>query len=135
MTATTLTLDSQAAGDNWTGLLQAMAAGVTSLSQALEQRSQLYPLTLYDLGSPEYELVQPLSIVVEEYGRGEEVIARCPELEAFGEGGTPAAAIHELKNALLDLYDELVATDPATLGELPLAWLRILNKVVVKVAA
>ena len=131
----TTTWDSKATPENWAGLLQAVTAGVSALQQTLTQRPSIYPLTLYDLGSPEYDLVQPLSIVVEEYGQGEGAIARCPELDAFGEGATPTDAIHELKNVVLDLYDELTTTDPATLGEPPLAWLRILRKVVVKVAA
>ena len=107
-----------------------VADGVISLRQTLERRPHIYSLTIYDLGSADYDLVLPLSIVVEEYGPGEGALARCPELEIFGDGVTAADAIGEVKSAMLDLYDELVATDPTTLGDLPLAWLRLLKKVV-----
>ncbi len=130
----TTTWDSQAGRDNWAGLLTAVAEGVTALRQTLEERPRIYSLALHDLGSPGYELVQPLSIIVEEY-ESEGAIARCPELDAFGEGSTPSAAIGDLKNVILDLYDDLVATDPTALGELPIAWLGFLRRTVVKAAA
>ncbi|HFE67510.1 MAG TPA: hypothetical protein ENJ93_09640 [Chloroflexi bacterium] len=87
--------------------------------------------TIFDLGEEEYDLVTPLSILIEEYGEND-VIARFPELEISGIGGTDAEAIQNLKHAILDFYDELTETDPDTLGKLPQMWLRILTKLIHK---
>lgn len=86
-----------------------------------------------DLGDENYELLEPILVLVEEYPQDDAVIARFPELEAFGEGTTDAEAIFNLKLAILDLYDELTETDLDLLGETPQAWLRILTKVIAKV--
>jgi len=99
--------------------------------QVLE-RPQKWPTQIRDLGDDDYELVAPVSILVEEYPGDDVVIARFPELEVFGEGATDAEAIFNLKQAILDLYDELTETDPDLLGDLPQTWLRILCKIVVK---
>ena len=50
----------------------------------------------------------------------------------FGEGITDSEAILNLKNSILDLYDELTETDPDILGKLPKMWLRILGKIISK---
>jgi len=87
---------------------------------------------IHDLGDDDYELVAPVSILVQKYPGDDVVIARFPGLEVFGEGATDAEAILNLKRAMLDLYDELAKADPDLLGDLPKGWLRILGKIVVK---
>lgn len=95
----------------------------------LLERPDKWVTQIRDLGDENYELVEPLSILVEEYP-DDVFIARFPEVEVFGEGITDAEAILDLKNSILDLYDELTETDPNTLGKLPKMWLRILKKVI-----
>ena len=46
---------------------------------------------------------------------------------------TDAEAILNLKNAILDLFDELTEAAPETLGKLPQMWSRILDKIITRV--
>lgn len=109
---------------------------IAALRHEVGNRPHVYSLTIYDLGSPDYSLVYPLSIVIEEYGEDQSVIARCPELDTLGEGMTSITiAIQALRDSILDLYDELIETDVSTLGTLPLTWLRILKRIIVKTPA
>jgi len=85
-----------------------------------------------DLGDESYTLVEPVLILVEEYLDGDTVIARFPEIGAFGEGATDTEAILNLKNSMLDLYDELTECDPDRLGQLPKMWLRVLEKLIIR---
>jgi len=85
---------------------------------------------LFDLGEAEYNLSTPLLITIEEYFDEEVVIAHFPELEVFGEGKTEPEAISNLKNEILDLYDDLMGADPDELGRTPLIWLRILSQII-----
>lgn len=101
---------------------------VNHLRSELQARPNVWNTYLVDLGEPGYTLRQPLPILIREYVETGEVKAGSVELEVFGTGSTPAAAIMELKQAILDLYDELAECDPDTLGDLPLGWLRILQR-------
>jgi hypothetical protein len=85
---------------------------------------------LHDLGDEDYTLTESILILIEEYP-DDVVIARFPELGVFGEGSTDNEAILKLKDAILDLYDELTETESDVLGKLPKMWLRILNKLIV----
>jgi|GEM_PF-1372348 len=87
---------------------------------------------IYDLGDESYILKEPILILIEEYS-DDSIIARFPEVEVFGEGVTDSEAISNLKNSILDLYDELTETDSDTLGKLPKMWLRILDRIITKV--
>jgi len=98
----------------------------------LSDRPIKWSTQIHDLGDPEYKLVEPVLILIEEYPNDEIVIARFPELEIFGEGNTGTEALINLKQEILDLYDELTETDPDVLGILPKAWLQILTKIIVK---
>lgn len=91
-----------------------------------------YNTQIRDLGDPEYQLIEPIFVLIEEYPNDDRLIASFPEIEVFGEGVTITEAIYNLKFSILDLYDELVNSDPEELGELPEAWLRILNSMIVK---
>lgn len=109
-----------------------VAAEVESLRTTIEHQPYIYPTEIIDLGNAAYNLARPLSIIIEEYREEEVTIARWPEVEVFGEGHNPSTAIQELKKAILDLYDELVNGDPSLLGDLPLAWRRILSKTITR---
>lgn len=85
-----------------------------------------------DLGDEELGLAEPATILLEEYPGDDVVIARFPELEIFGEGISDAEAIFHLKQAILDLYDELEGTDPGQLGDLPSGWLRVVKSIIVE---
>ena len=82
-----------------------------------------------DLGEEGYTLREPVQIVIEEY-RDESVIARFPEVEAFGQSYSESEAIANLKIAILDLYDELVELE--NLGKEPQMWRRVLNRLISK---
>ena len=70
---------------------------------------------IYDLNDDNYHLKESLDIVLEIYP--DEVIALMPELELTGDGRNPIEAIRELKNEILDLYDELIDTPNEELGK------------------
>lgn len=101
---------------------------VSLLRTELQARPNTWNTYLMDLGEPGYTLRQPLPVLIREYAESGEVKASSTELEVFGIGSTAAAAMMELKQAILDLYDELTDCDPHTLGDLPLGWLRILQR-------
>jgi hypothetical protein len=104
---------------------------LADLETALE-RPVKWATQIRDLGDENYVLVEPILILVEEYPNSDMVIARFPEVEAFGEGITDTEAILNLKKSILDLYDELIETNLDTLGNMPKMWLRILKKVVTR---
>lgn len=83
---------------------------------------------LADLGEPGYSLRLPLPIVVREDAAAGPVQASLAALALFGEGPTPAAAMAQLQAAILDLYEEMAESDPATLGDLSLGWLGMLRE-------
>jgi hypothetical protein len=109
-----------------------LTAEVDDLRTAIDSQPNSWSLSMMDLGDPDYRLIQHLPVLIQEYDHGDEVIAKCPELELFGEGNTPAQALRSLKGAILDLYDELVECAVDTLGEAPKSWLRILRQVIVR---
>jgi hypothetical protein len=85
---------------------------------------------LRDLNSEKYSLKENIEIIIEEYQ--DEIIALWPEIEAFGHGITQPEAILNLKNEIIDLYEDLSNTKEKELGRLPKMWLRILKKVIKK---
>jgi len=90
-----------------------------------------YNAQLRDLGDDNLKLTAPILITIEEYPGEDTVIASFPEVEVFGEGVTEAEAILNLKYSILDLYDELIDTSPKALGDLPKAWLYILQQIII----
>jgi hypothetical protein len=99
--------------------------------EEVKERPDKWTTQIRDLGDENYRLNEPLLILIEEYS-DDYVIARFPEIEVFGEGNTDLEAIMNLKNSILDLYDELTETDLSILGELPKMWLRVLERVITK---
>ena len=104
---------------NYTGLLHA----------EVKDRPVKYNAQIRDLDDDHYKLTEPVLALIENYP-GDTVIASFPEIEAFGEGSTESEAVLNLKHAILDLYDELSADPPESLGELPKAWLRVLQRLI-----
>jgi len=96
----------------------------------VQDRPVKYNLQIRDLGDENYTLAESLIISIEEYQNEDTVIASFPEIEVFGEGVTEAEALMNLKLAILDLYDELNDTSPDELGDLPKAWLSVLQKII-----
>ena len=96
----------------------------------VQDRPVKYNSQVRDLGDESYTLNEPLMVSIEEYAGEDTVIASFPEIEVFGEGATEAEALMNLKWAILDLYEELMETTPAELGDLPKAWLLILRKII-----
>ena len=110
------------------GEVARLADQVDRLRSELHSRPNVWNTYLVDLGEPGYRLRQPLPVLIREYEETGEVTAHSVELEVFGEGATSSAAIAQLKQAVLDLYDELTECDLDELGDLPLSWLRILQR-------
>jgi len=102
--------------------------------QALEERLASQGVTrqamLCDLGEDGYNLRCPISVVVEEYD--EETVARFPEVEAFASAATEGEAIALLKKDIVELYEELLASDEDELGKLPRQWRRALSHLIQK---
>lgn len=110
------------------GEVARLADQVDQLRSAIHSRPNVWNTYVVDLGEPGYRLRQPLPVLIREYEGTGAVTANSVELEVFGEGTTSSAAIAQLKQAILDLYDELTEEDQDVLGELPLSWLRILQR-------
>jgi len=96
----------------------------------VQERPVKYNTQIRDLGDENYALVEPLIVSIEEYTGEDTVIASFPEIEVFGEGVTEAEALMNLKMAILDLYEELTDTPQDELGDLPKAWLSVLQKII-----
>lgn len=110
--------------------LETLANQTGQLRLDVQDRPIKYITQLRDLGDNNYKLAEPVFITIEEYPGEDTVIASFPEIEAFGEGVTEAEAILNLKWAILDLYEELVETSPAELGNLPKTWLSVLQQII-----
>jgi hypothetical protein len=83
-----------------------------------------------DLGAEQLRLSEPITVVIEEYPDEENIVARFPEVEAFGEGATEAEALLYLKEDIRRLYFDLAGSKPEELGTLPKAWLRVLQQII-----
>lgn len=112
--------------------VETLANQTGPLRLEVQDRPIKYNVQLRDLGDAHYKLADPVFVTIEEYPGEDTVIASFPEVEAFGEGVTEAEAIQNLKYAILDLYEELIETLPEELGDLPQAWLRVLQQIVQK---
>jgi hypothetical protein len=112
--------------------VQTLVNQTGQLRLEIQGRPNKWTTQIWNLGDENYKLIEPLSVLIEEYPGDEVVIARSPELEVFGEGFTDSEAIYNLKLAILDLYDELVETEPDILGDLPHSWLETLTRIIIK---
>jgi hypothetical protein len=115
------------------GILERLET-LTNQTGQLRVDAQIRPVKynsqIRDLGDENYSLNEPLMVSIEEYPGEDTVIASFPEIEVFGEGATESEALTNLKWSMLDLYDELIESAPDELGDLPKAWLSILQKII-----
>ena len=85
---------------------------------------------IYNLGTENYELVEPLNVIIKIYK--EETIALIPDLELYAEGNNEIESINNLKMELLDLFDDLTDMDDEELGDDPKNWKKTLNRLIKK---
>jgi len=102
---------------------------VEELTEAVEDTVKISNATIYELGDGQYELTTPMQIVLEE--DQEETVARIPELNLYASADTDSEAINELKQEIINLYEDLQSSD-RKLGPLPESWLQTLRKLIVK---
>ncbi len=102
---------------------------IGELTEAIQETVKTYNATIYELGNNEYDLTMPLQIVLDE-GQ-EETVARIPELNLYASADTDSEAINELKQEVINLYEDLESSD-RKLGPLPQSWLQTLRKLIVK---
>ena len=91
---------------------------VTSLLEEIEDRPIVSQTWLRDLNCDTYRLKTPIPVTVEQYP--DEVTARWPEAETFGAGATETQALADLKNEIVDLFEDielLERTEPDRLGK------------------
>ena len=108
--------------------MEALQQRLAEVEQAFAAQPRCRQAVLYDLGGERYQLRQPLGVQLEEYD--EEAVARIPELDVFASADTDSEALGLLKREVVTLYEELAATPVERLGERPLAWLRLLERVI-----
>lgn len=102
---------------------------IGELTEAVQETAKTYNATIYELGNSEYDLTIPLQIVLDE--DQEETVARIPELNLYASADTDSEAINELKQEVINLYEDLESSD-RKLGPLPQSWLQTLRKLIVK---
>jgi len=106
----------------------ALSARLQTLEERLASQGVTRQAMVCDLGHEDYALKCPISVVVEEYD--EETVARFPEVEAFASAATEGEALSLLKQEIVELYEELLATDEDELGKLPRQWRRVLSQLI-----
>jgi len=99
------------------------------ITEDLKDSSKTYNATIYDLNHPRYSLTTPIQVVIIE--DEDEIVARMPELNLYATGDTDSEAIYELKQEMIELYEDLNSTDDK-LGPLPESWLKTINKLIVR---
>lgn len=100
-----------------------------NIEENLQDKGRIYNATIYELCKNKYSITTPIQIIIiEDEG---EVVARIPELNLYATGDTDTEAIYELKQAIIELYEDLNKT-VNKLGPLPKSWLDTLNKLIVK---
>jgi len=87
-------------------------------------------MEIYSLPSDEYELCQPVEVMLKIYP--DEVLALIPELELYGEGATEFEAVNDLKIEIIDLVRELEEISDEELGTDPKMWKKTLATLVKK---
>jgi hypothetical protein len=85
---------------------------------------------IYNLGTVDYELVEPINVLIKIYK--EETIALIPDLELYAEGSNEIESINNLKIELLDLFDDLNDMEDEELGVDPRNWKKTLNRLIKK---
>jgi len=91
---------------------------VASFFDIVESRPIVTQTWLRDLASDTHRLKTPILVTIEQYA--DEVTARWPEAETFGAGPTETLALADLKNEIIDLFEDielLKRTEPDRLGK------------------
>ena len=114
--------------ENKTLSIYDIIAQLKELNEELQTRPIIRNTDLWELNSEKYRLIHPINIVIEEYS--DEIVARWPEVEAFGSGATEAEAIAILKQDIVSLFEDLVSFSDDELGKLPQGWKRILLRII-----
>ncbi len=104
--------------------LSVLEKRLEELNDELRTRPIVRNTNLWELNSEKYRLAHPINIVIEEYP--DETVARWPEVETFGSGTTETEAIAILKQDIVSLFEDLIASSDDELGKLPQGWKRIL---------
>lgn len=110
--------------------VQIISQKLDSLQASIDSHPIKWTTDIRDLNELGLRMLQPISIVIEEYPTEDSVIARFPEVEAFGEASTEPQAILELKADIVRLYRDLSNTPLDELGPLPETWLHILKQII-----
>ena len=91
---------------------------VTTLLEEIEDRPIVSQTWLTDLDSDSHRVKTPILVTIEQYA--DEVTARWPEAETFGAAPTETLALADLKNEIVDLFEDielLKRTEPDRLGK------------------
>lgn len=83
---------------------------------------------IFDLLIEGYSLKQPIDVILKFYP--DEVISIIPELEIYGEGDNEVEAINDLKNEIVDLFNDLKEIPERELGKYPKSWKKIINSLI-----
>jgi hypothetical protein len=105
--------------------IKQLSEEIRLLKEQLVDRPLVSSVTLSNLNNDSFEIIKPISIILEE--TDEESLARWPEVNGFGIGSTVYEAISDLKKNICELYSDINSHDQATLGELALETLRTLD--------
>ena len=93
---------------------------------------QVYPMAIWDLDNPSYRLkVDCIPISVEEW-EGDGFAAHWHDVEAVGFGDTIQETLADLRQCIIELYEDLMNEPDDKLGKLTLAAKRILAKAIEK---
>lgn len=117
-----------AKGSLVSGSLNAFEQDLARRVAVLETKPTTLGIKIYDLDTDKFVLTEPVDVVLTVYP--DEVLARIPDLEIYGEGTIDSEAISDLKLELIDLYEDLNNTLNEKLGKKPRAWKRIINQLV-----
>jgi hypothetical protein len=95
------------------------------LKEEFRARPNVSSSLLNDLNDNKYIVKKPIPIIIEE--TEEECLARWPEINAFGVGSTISEAILNLKENIIDIYNDFLMRKKSTLGILALNVLEIMK--------
>lgn len=91
-----------------------------------------YSLTISDLEDSQYELTKPIKVEIEYLENGE-LLGTIENLNIYAYNKVESELISEIKNDLLDLYDDIIDNPENELGTNPKKWKEILKQHVKRV--
>ena len=108
--------------------LRSVSVAISELVSKGDEQPTTRVVALHELGRGDMKLRRPINVVVEEYEG--EVVARFPEVEAFGSGDSEFEAIENLKGDIASLLLDVSQTSSKQLGRAPKRWLEILSSLI-----